>query len=234
MDRMISNEVDQWRTGAAGIVEVGDSVTQPGAQVQQGRRGFAGHAPITVGRARAHAFEEPEHGAHARDRIDALHHMHLRGAGIRETRVHSLVEQRADEALRTIDCLRLGHQDTWAQKRVMIATASWAFTQGSSPYIIGIKRLMDLMSLMRTTLTIDDELARKVEAERRRTGRTMQTIVNELLRDGLALRKQPPAPERFRTDPVALQLRGGIDPAKLNQLVDELDADSGINLRDRP
>ena len=39
---------------------------------------------------------------------------------------------------------------------------------------------------MRTTLTLDDDVAAKLKAEQRRAGRTFREIVNEALRQGLA------------------------------------------------
>ena len=41
---------------------------------------------------------------------------------------------------------------------------------------------------MRTTLTLDDDVAAKLKAEARRIGRPFREIVNEALRDGLASR----------------------------------------------
>ncbi len=42
---------------------------------------------------------------------------------------------------------------------------------------------------MRTTLTLDDDIAAKLQAESRRTGRSFRVVVNEALRHGLAGRK---------------------------------------------
>jgi len=39
---------------------------------------------------------------------------------------------------------------------------------------------------MRTTLTLDDDVAAKLKAESRRAGRTFREVVNEVLRQGLA------------------------------------------------
>jgi plasmid stability protein len=47
---------------------------------------------------------------------------------------------------------------------------------------------------MRTTLTLDDDVAAKLKAEARRSGRSFRAIVNDTLRRGLATR--PPAPTR--------------------------------------
>jgi hypothetical protein len=47
---------------------------------------------------------------------------------------------------------------------------------------------------VRTTLTLDDDVAAKLKAEARRSGRPFRDIVNETLRRGLASR--PAGPER--------------------------------------
>lgn len=44
---------------------------------------------------------------------------------------------------------------------------------------------------MRTTLTLDDDVAAKLEAETRRTGKSFKAAVNELLRIGLNARRKP-------------------------------------------
>jgi hypothetical protein len=42
---------------------------------------------------------------------------------------------------------------------------------------------------MRTTLTLDDDVAAKLKADARRAGRPFRDIVNETLRNGLATRR---------------------------------------------
>jgi plasmid stability protein len=42
---------------------------------------------------------------------------------------------------------------------------------------------------MRTTLTLDDDVAAKLKAEARRSGRSFRDVVNEMLRHGLAMRR---------------------------------------------
>jgi hypothetical protein len=61
---------------------------------------------------------------------------------------------------------------------------------------------------MRTTLTLEKDLALALREEARRSGRTLKRIVNETLRAGLAARKAPPA-RRYRLTPVSL---GGVVP----------------------
>lgn len=78
--------------------------------------------------------------------------------------------------------------------------------------------------MMRTTLTIDDDVAILIEKRRRREGLSLQQVINALLREGLRSGRQAPR-ARFLTRPHSLAMRAGFDPARLNQLVDELETD---------
>jgi hypothetical protein len=51
---------------------------------------------------------------------------------------------------------------------------------------------------MRTTLTLDDDVAAKLKAESRRAGRPFRAIVNETLRRGLAVRRSTGPREPFK------------------------------------
>ena len=50
---------------------------------------------------------------------------------------------------------------------------------------------------MRTTLTLDDDVAGKLRAEARRSGRSYKTTVNEFLRRGLTMRRHADSFPRF-------------------------------------
>lgn len=77
-----------------------------------------------------------------------------------------------------------------------------------------------MMQHMRTTLTLDDDVARLVEDAMHRDRRTMKAVVNEALRRGLGA----PAPaEPFQVRVHHTRLRPGIDPARMNQLADEFE-----------
>ena len=51
---------------------------------------------------------------------------------------------------------------------------------------------------MRTTLTLDDDVAANLKAESRRAGRPFREIVNETLRRGLANRRVTPQRRTFK------------------------------------
>ena len=74
---------------------------------------------------------------------------------------------------------------------------------------------------MRTTLTLDADVARMLEEEAHRQRKSFKEVVNEALRRGLS-RRSGKAP-RFRVTPHAAKLRPGIDRASFNRLADELE-----------
>jgi hypothetical protein len=79
---------------------------------------------------------------------------------------------------------------------------------------------------MRTTLTLDPEVAARLKSEMRRTGKSLKVAVNEALRRGLGPGGRPPRAPRFEVKSHAFGFRPGVDLDRLNQLVDELDSDA--------
>lgn len=79
--------------------------------------------------------------------------------------------------------------------------------------------------MMRTTLTIDDDIAARIEQRRRTDGRSLKQVINQLLRAGLRSSERPPEAKPYRTKTQKLRLRPGFDAARLNQLVDELETE---------
>lgn len=80
---------------------------------------------------------------------------------------------------------------------------------------------------MRTTLTLDDDVADKLKTFVRRKNVSFKEAVNLLLRRGLVApeqrqsRKAGPQFEVFHSP-----FRAGVDPLKLNQMVDEIEVDA--------
>jgi hypothetical protein len=72
---------------------------------------------------------------------------------------------------------------------------------------------------MRTTLTLDDDIAAKLQAESRRAGRPFREIVNETLRRGLASRRATAQRQPFK---VAARDLGGLKPGLTLDNVAEL------------
>lgn len=78
---------------------------------------------------------------------------------------------------------------------------------------------------MRTTLTLDDDVADSLKEQARLLNMPFKRVVNDALRRGMS----PGAPEDrpvFRVTPLSGDFRPGVDLLKLNQLNDELETDS--------
>jgi hypothetical protein len=74
----------------------------------------------------------------------------------------------------------------------------------------------------RTTLTLEDDVAAKIDAEARRSGKPVKTVVNEALRAGLEERARLPRLP-FRVRPHALELRPDADIDDVEGLLDRLE-----------
>ncbi len=74
---------------------------------------------------------------------------------------------------------------------------------------------------MRTTLTIDEDLAQKLKREMRRSGDSLKEVVDRLLRAGL---KGSRPKRRFKIKARPLGLRPGVNYSKTSELLDLLDA----------
>lgn len=77
---------------------------------------------------------------------------------------------------------------------------------------------------MRTTLTLDGDVARRLDSEMKRSGEGMKSVVNRALRLGLGMSDKPVEPVPFRVEPHPFGFRPGTDLDRLNQLVDEMEA----------
>jgi hypothetical protein len=83
-----------------------------------------------------------------------------------------------------------------------------------------------MMSSVRTTLTLDDDVAHQLTERQRLTGMSYKELVNATLRAGLQSAQQPAAaPPPFRVMPKAAGFRAGVDVLRLNQLNDELESE---------
>jgi hypothetical protein len=81
-----------------------------------------------------------------------------------------------------------------------------------------------MMFLVRTTLTLEPDVALKLKKRMAAEKQSLKRVVNEALRAGLEANK-PRTRTRFRVDPLNLKLKPGIDPNGLNHLLDELEAE---------
>jgi len=80
------------------------------------------------------------------------------------------------------------------------------------------------MLSMRTTLTLEERLARDLKEIAHRTGKPFKQVVNETLHAGLDAGKSARRPRRYRLQPVSLgKPLPGIDLDKALQLADDLE-----------
>ena len=78
---------------------------------------------------------------------------------------------------------------------------------------------------MRTTLTLDDDVADFLKEQSRLHDRPFRQVGNETLRRGMTPGSPQPERPRFRIAPNRSGLAPGVDPRRLNQLNDELEAE---------
>lgn len=77
---------------------------------------------------------------------------------------------------------------------------------------------------MRTTLTLDEDVAAKLKAESRLAGRSFRNIVNETLRRGLASRPSTARREDFRIAARDLgSLKPGLSLDNVAELIDQVE-----------
>ena len=77
---------------------------------------------------------------------------------------------------------------------------------------------------MRTTLTLDPDVAQALHDQVHRRRSSFKEVVNDAIRRGLALTKGPSTGgSLYRVRPHKSALRSGIDPAALGRLADELE-----------
>jgi hypothetical protein len=77
---------------------------------------------------------------------------------------------------------------------------------------------------VRTTLTLDDDVAERLQAEARRSARPFKTVVNEFLRAGLAQRRAIAKADAFLIKPHDFGgLRPGLALDKIGVLLEELE-----------
>lgn len=80
-------------------------------------------------------------------------------------------------------------------------------------------------AIMRTTLTLEADLAKKLKELAHKRGKSFKETLNDVVRRGLAAPVQRAKASSYRVVPHAGGFRPGIDPRKLNQLADQLDVE---------
>jgi hypothetical protein len=79
---------------------------------------------------------------------------------------------------------------------------------------------------MRTTVTLEADVARSLKDEAHRSNRSFKAVLNDAVRRGLTPARPGPK-RRYRVKTHAARLAAGVDPLRLNQLADELEDAAG-------
>lgn len=77
-------------------------------------------------------------------------------------------------------------------------------------------------------MTLEPDLVKKVKALAHRRGLSFKQALNDVIRRGLTAPARQDLQTRFTVRPHAGGFRPGIDPGKLNQLVDQLEVEDFI------
>jgi hypothetical protein len=81
-----------------------------------------------------------------------------------------------------------------------------------------------MMLRMRTTLTIDDQLAKELKDLAHRTGKPFKEVVNDTLRGGLQEKRAPRSSKPYRLKTVSLGgVLGGLNLDKALSIADALE-----------
>ena len=77
---------------------------------------------------------------------------------------------------------------------------------------------------MRTTLSLDDDVAAKLKSEVKRSGRSFKEVVNEYLRLGLHAKKNHQTKRPFRVKPRDLgKLHPGLSLDNISELLEQIE-----------
>jgi hypothetical protein len=76
---------------------------------------------------------------------------------------------------------------------------------------------------VRTTLTLDEDVAARLKTESRRSGRPFKDVVNDYLRRGLEGAQSPAPRKRFQVRARALGVRTGLDYDNVADLLEQIE-----------
>ena len=81
---------------------------------------------------------------------------------------------------------------------------------------------------MRTTLTLDDDVADFLKEQSRLLNVSFKQIVNDTIRNGMSSERSNRKVSKFKIIPNKSGFLPGADPMKLNQLADELEVEDFV------
>ena len=76
---------------------------------------------------------------------------------------------------------------------------------------------------MRTTLTLEKDVAARLKGEARKSGKSFKQVVNEALRQGLAARRSAKKIPPFRVHPFKMGLRPGLSYDCVGELLEQIE-----------
>jgi hypothetical protein len=76
---------------------------------------------------------------------------------------------------------------------------------------------------MRTTITIEPDVAARIREEMRRTGSSFKQVVNEMLRRAYVLGQRQPSAPPFKVKARALGERPGLNYDDVSELLEQLE-----------
>lgn len=86
---------------------------------------------------------------------------------------------------------------------------------------------------MRTTLTLDPDVAQELKKRIESEHVTLKEAVNSALRAGLRAAKLKEKPFKVEPFPASFRLNPGIDPDKLNQFLDDVEVEEFVRKQNR-
>jgi len=101
---VIADDINHRRVRLACVVQIGEPVAEPRAEMQKRRSRLVFHAPVAVGGAGDHALEQPQHAAHPGHAIQSGDEVHLGGAGVGEAHLDPGVDQGSNQAFSAVHC----------------------------------------------------------------------------------------------------------------------------------
>ena len=99
---VVAHNVQHRHLALAGVVQVGQAVAQPAAQMQQGGGGLVGHARVAVGGAGGDSLEQGKHRPHLGLVVQGRHKVHFTGAGVAEANLNTGVHQGFHQGLSAV------------------------------------------------------------------------------------------------------------------------------------
>jgi hypothetical protein len=82
-----------------------------------------------------------------------------------------------------------------------------------------------MMIVMRTTLTIDDDVLERARTLSAKLRTPFKTVINEALRTGLEIVERPAAQKPYKTKPHAMGLKAGRNLDNIQELLSQIEGE---------